>query len=215
MTNLIFGRSKINSFQLARGYMPSIAGLPSKTLTQDRLEAHIQMTASRAIHKAAKSRMPKNFARSMIKEGDKIYVFYKPTNKSLKTEWITATVFNPKEHFVECKRSQKGRPMRVAYEQVRIVPSNEIAKEILESFLEDYIADNQHEDLKTIDQMTEHDNTTDNDTYKEIFGSDSDTDDDEDLQPIGTSCTTIGAMLSTQAIGETRKDVGQTTVKEN
>lgn len=69
----------------------------------------------------------------MLKEGDTIYVFYKSTNKSVDIKWITATVTEPRTHFVECRRSNKGRPMRVAYEHVRLVPSGDLAKEITES----------------------------------------------------------------------------------
>lgn len=51
-SNIIYGRSKLNSFQLVRGYLPGIAGLPPKILTQDVLNAYTQTSAYRAINTA-------------------------------------------------------------------------------------------------------------------------------------------------------------------
>lgn len=72
VTNIIFGRSKLNSFQLVRGFQPSFPGLPAKTATQDLLDAHIQINACRAIEKAIRSRIPNTITRSMTDKGDKI-----------------------------------------------------------------------------------------------------------------------------------------------
>lgn len=60
LINLIFGISKLNSFQLARGYMASTAGIPSKIHIQNLLDADIQMTECRAIQKPTRSRNPRN-----------------------------------------------------------------------------------------------------------------------------------------------------------
>lgn len=207
VSNIIFGRSHLNSFQLARGYMPAIAGLPATILTQDMLDAHIQMSACRAIQRAATSRTPNNVPHLMIKPGDTIYVFYKSTNKSVNVEWITATVMEAKEHFVECRRSQKGRPMRVAYEHVRLMPSGDLAKEITEGSLEEFISETDTSTIKTIDDMTSHRNE---DIYADIFGSDNESDEDDELQPIGTA----RAMLSTQVTGDPTKDIGVITERD-
>lgn len=115
VTNIMFGRSTLNAFQLARGYMPGIAGISQSILSQELLDTHTKLTAYKSIQIAYKSRNPRHTKRSMFKAGDTIYVFYKSTNKSVDTQWITATVTEPKTHFIECRRSDKGRPMRVAY----------------------------------------------------------------------------------------------------
>lgn len=139
------------------------------------LNTHIQMSACRAIQKAAKSRVPNTTAQYMIKKSDAVFAFYKSTNKSVDVEWITATVVEPKECFVECRSSQKGRPMRVAYEHIRLVPSNEIAKEITQNLLEDYMAETDPKDIKTIEQMTDDDRYL----YEDVFGTDSDIEKEE------------------------------------
>lgn len=83
MTNIIFGRSKLHSLQLARGYMTSVVGLPKQVLTQDVLQTRIQVTGCRAIRKAFKTPMPSSGLQSIFETGDKIHFFYKSTNKSI------------------------------------------------------------------------------------------------------------------------------------
>lgn len=74
--------------------------------------------------------------------------------------------------------------MRVAYEHVRLAPSNEIAKQITETLLEDFIAEANPSETKTLDEMTTAGSQK---MYTHIFGSDTDTDEDEKLRPIGTA----------------------------
>lgn len=205
ISNLIFGRSTVNSFQLARGYLPSIAGLPSSWLTEDILNTHIKMSAYRAIQQASKTRIRSTVPSSMIKGGDTIYIFYESTNKSVKVEWITATVIEAKEHYVECLRSARGRPMRVAYEHIRLVPSDELAKEITESYLEDEIADTDTTGLKTLESLDRDDDSSN--AYEDIPGTDTDMDDIEKPRSLDTS-TSLMSQLN-NPIGNTAKDVGQ------
>lgn len=128
--------------------------------------------------------------------------FYKTTIKSVEVEWIAATVIEPREHYVECRRSQKERTMRVAYEHIRLIASNDLAKKITETYLEEEIASMGNEDLKT---LTDLENNKEKDIYTEIFGDDSDSDDEVELQPIGSAST----LLSKVTVGDTSKDVGQ------
>lgn len=208
VTNIIFGSSKLNSFQLSRGYMPAVAGLPSKILTltskiltKELFDTYFEMNAYRAILKAPKSRVPNYIHRSSIKQGDTIYLFYKPTNKSLDVKWVTSTVINAKEHFDECRRSHIGPPMRVAYEHVRLVPSNEISNKISESLIEEYIADIDTNNVRTLEGMSSQKN---HNVYQDIFGTESESDEDKELEPIGTE----RSMLCSKVEGRPEKDIG-------
>lgn len=98
-------------------------------------------------------------------------------------EWITAGVEAVKEHYVECRRSHIGRPMRVAYVHVRLVTDNALAREIAQSYEEDDIADTDAKEIRTIDQMSMN---TSEDIYEDICGHDRDIDDKDELRPIGT-----------------------------
>lgn len=41
MANLFHGNAVLSAFQLARGYSPSISGVPSGTIPQELLDAHV------------------------------------------------------------------------------------------------------------------------------------------------------------------------------
>lgn len=56
-------------------------------------------------------------------------------------------------------------PMRVAYEHVRPISSNEIARQITESYVEDKIANTDPTELKTIEKMV----TTEKPPYTMTF----------------------------------------------
>lgn len=108
--NMMFGRSRLNAFQLVRGYLPRVAGMPQKILTSELMETYTKMSTYRAIQTAMTTRHPKLIPSSMLKEDDDILVFYKPTNKWLNVEWIKAKVTKVREHYVECRRSSRGPP---------------------------------------------------------------------------------------------------------
>lgn len=70
VTNIIFRRSKLNAFQLARGYMPAIAGLPTRILTRDLLDTHIKMNAYRATQNTVNSRIPNHVINDQARRHD-------------------------------------------------------------------------------------------------------------------------------------------------
>lgn len=49
LTNIVFGRSKLAVFQLARGYLPVIAGMTTSFVSEEIMDAHFKLTAYIAI----------------------------------------------------------------------------------------------------------------------------------------------------------------------
>lgn len=92
--------------------------------------------------------------------------------------------------------------MRVAYEHIRLVSSDELAKAITESYLEDEIANTDLNGLQALDSLERDDAK---DVYEDIFGTDSHMDDFEQLQPIGAS-TTLLPQISNK-IGNLSKEI--------
>lgn len=45
VTSLVHGSSFLNAFQLAQGYSPSILGIPSDSVPEELIQAHIYMNA--------------------------------------------------------------------------------------------------------------------------------------------------------------------------
>lgn len=96
--------------------------------------------------------------------------------------------------------------MRVAYEHIRFVPNNEIAKEIAEGYVEDEIANTDHGTIKKIDQMSVN---TKYDLYEEIFGHDRDPEDMEELRQFGA----VSSLFNSNVVGTPEKDIGLDTTK--
>lgn len=66
LTNLFKRSSILSAFQLARGYLPSIAGFPSAIVPQKLLDAHIEPMAAIALHKALKARYSDSLPRHAL-----------------------------------------------------------------------------------------------------------------------------------------------------
>lgn len=71
--------------------------------------------------------------------------------------------------------------------------------------MDDDFATTTPEEIKTLEQMSDTHNT---DIYEEIFGIESDIEDEEELQPIGRALNKPPTMLTSQVIGEPEKDIG-------
>lgn len=111
-TNLIIGSNILSSFQLAKGYSPSILGMSRNFVPQELLDAYVEINAARAIQKILKGRTARVEQRSALTPGREVWVYLR-TTKPEPVEWIEATVEEAKEHLVKCRRSKKGPPMLV------------------------------------------------------------------------------------------------------
>lgn len=77
LSNFFSGSRIMSSFQLARGYQPSILGIPATLVSADLLTAHVEQSATSAIQKAMRSYAHAVPGQSGYKEGDIIWVWYK------------------------------------------------------------------------------------------------------------------------------------------
>lgn len=154
LTNLFHGNSDLSAFQLARGYAPSILGIPSSVVSQDILDAHIQTTAVRAIQRAMRSNNNNVQPGSSFEKGKKVWIFYKSSKQNESVGWIEAIVVEPMLHSLKCRRTRRGPPMNVAYEHVRIAPEGELANSLTHQTLEDELYGNRStEDHDTAYQL--------------------------------------------------------------
>lgn len=150
MTNLFHGSSTLSAFELARGYSPSIVGIPSTVVPREMVEAHVENTANRAIHKILRSRGPSNIKESHLGQGTPVWVFYKSSKQNEPIRWLSATVVKAGPHVVKCRRARKGPPLMVAYEDLRLAPKGNLAKNLLENSLEDMLAERGNTDEMSV-----------------------------------------------------------------
>lgn len=134
-SNIFSGSTILSSFELVKGYSPSLLGIPTKVISQEILDAHKEQVATRAIQRLLKARSPNTPTAHMLPQGRKIYVFMKPSRGT--AVWTEAEVIDPRDHFVVARRSRHGRPMKVAYEDIRLVPEHPLAIEPMQDALED------------------------------------------------------------------------------
>ena len=152
LSNLFSGNKLLSSFELARGYRPSVVGLPQTVVTQELLDAHKEQTAIRKLQKLLHSRSHQGHQPSLFSPGDQVWVFYNTSKQNEAVEWVKATVIAAHPHYLEVKRSSRGRPMRVAYEDVRFAPTSALTTELMSCSLEEELA----KPMDDTDQSEEH-----------------------------------------------------------
>jgi hypothetical protein len=85
LRNLLYGSRILSSFEQARGYQPSIAGLPVGFVTPDLRQAHAEQIARRTLSRLLKARHANLLDHSVLKPGTAIYVF---TKIGKRTRWV-------------------------------------------------------------------------------------------------------------------------------
>lgn len=112
-------------------------GIPSSHVTPELLQAHREQAATRALHKLLHSNNCNIVMKEVLKKDDPIWVYYETSSKSKKKSWVKATVVEAQQHRVLARRSAKGPPLRVAYEDVRIAPTSQLTQELMSRSLEE------------------------------------------------------------------------------
>lgn len=162
LSNFFSGSAILSSFQLVRGYQPSILGLPPSVVPQDLLDSHIEQTATRALQRAMRARKSSEDRKAGYRENDLVWVWYASTKMNEQDQWIQALVVRPCEHHIEVRRLKNGAPvkgplMKPAYEDVRFAPKSELTRELLSCTLE--------EEFGMRMRYSEANPETDNDTH--------------------------------------------------
>lgn len=156
----------MNSFQVARGYAPSIIVIPRQFVTQELLDAHIDREATRALERIMKAKTPDSINPERLPKGSQVFVYYKSSKQNEPNEWIPATVSNVGDNIVECRRKERGRPMTVGYNEIRLRPMGDSTNELMRHEMEEDMNENrrcdtedvQHNGNETVTGTHEHTN---------------------------------------------------------
>lgn len=131
LSNCLYGNKILSAFEMAKGYAPSIAGIPSRIIPEELMRAHKRQAALRSLNRLLRSRDSRQLTAGDIKEGDKVAYFYNSSKASEKPEWRKGVVQKINSNIVEVSTGKKGRHGQVAYEDLRMMPQSELAKELL------------------------------------------------------------------------------------
>lgn len=84
LSNTFSGSRILSSFELVRGYSPSIASIPDKIISQDLLDAHREQVAIRALQRLLKSRAHNLPSVTMLQPNTPIWVYYRTSKQNEK-----------------------------------------------------------------------------------------------------------------------------------
>lgn len=131
LSNCMYGSKLMSAFELAKGYTPSVMGNPSKLIPHDVLEAHKQQTATRALNRLLRGRNVKRLRPEDLQLGDRIAYYYNTSKASEKPEWREGAVAKIHNEIVEVTTGKKGPNARIAYEDLRIMPRDKLAQDLM------------------------------------------------------------------------------------
>lgn len=131
----------MRAFQLARGYSPSILRLPTTDVPERFLIAPKCTAAARTLQKVLRTQNNHLTSPQALKSGTTIWLYYKTSKQNDPVRWVKAKFIGAIPFYVRGRRSDRGPPMKLAYEHVRLLPEGSLAKAVQTVVLEDVLAD--------------------------------------------------------------------------
>jgi len=137
LCNALRGNSKLSSFELAKGYQPSILGLPQTSVSKEILDAYREQQSKRSISRLLQSKNPSLIKEEALPRQTAVYYFVKDPSGH-RGKWKSGYVFKASEHTVAITPNPKGTGAKsmVAYEDIRLMPTSPLLFEITKLELE-------------------------------------------------------------------------------
>lgn len=114
LANLFEGSSNVREFQLARGYIPSVAGIPSTIVSQQLLDVHVEPAATRAVHITLKVKPGSNLSPVTLDKELRVWTFLDTSKQNERKRWIEDRVNGAHDGLLKCLPSSKGPPITVS-----------------------------------------------------------------------------------------------------
>jgi hypothetical protein len=127
LVNIYVGTGTLSSFQVFRGYQPSLLGMPPTVVTQDMLAAHQQLMAVRALSRLLRSKKFDPYSRQ-LRVNQEVYVHAqnKPGSAKYAVGWSRHRVvaLHPSLAHTRPLHQKCGRPHMVSYADVLALSAN-------------------------------------------------------------------------------------------
>lgn len=166
ITNLIRGSKTMCAFQLARGYMPSVLGIPKRVVSDELLQSHIERESVRALERILRSKAADTIDPLLLPTGTKVLIYHKSSKNNEPNEWVPARVVEAGEHIITCRRSDKGPPMNISHNDIRLMPEGELT----DSLMRYECTDNQSDDNRSTNNPIRTDTQTNDNLDDETPG---------------------------------------------
>lgn len=195
-----------------------------KWSANDLIDAHIDHESTRAIERLMKAKMAKTIDPLLMSPGMKVYVYYKSSKQNEANEWIDATIVNVDSQIITCEKRAKGPPMNVNYDDLRLIPPGELARELMRNELYDDSHDEAARKLRTdVENNAKEEENRERrpwnestnqklNIYEPDFLTQTNLFPEHDSYAQRNNESAINQTLHESATGNTGKDIGQTEI---
>lgn len=133
LVNLILGDATLSSFQLLKGYQPSLVGLPASELSSENIQSHIQISTSRALSRLMRSKSFDPYRKPPLTEGQIVSVHTQRHVGSARgaVGWAKHRVYRVDADMVATRPLGRtsGKMNLTSFADVRVPPSDPLAQE--------------------------------------------------------------------------------------
>ena len=214
LANLYVGNSVLSSFELFRGYLPSLVGMPTRFVSDADVEAHVQLSATRALSRMLRSKNFNPYIRPALSVGQIVYVHTRnrPGSARGSVGWAKHVVYKLDDAFVSTRPvgRTKGIMNKTSYADVRVPPKNPIAQTAFEFALQQPLAR-----LGRCGDRAEPEDSADGRSDAEGSGDDSGDGPEDELATARTFYSRIEEEALTRAVpdvGDPGKDIGSASL---
>jgi Reverse transcriptase (RNA-dependent DNA polymerase) len=131
LSNIMLGGKILSSFEQARGYFPSLLGLPCRGVSQDMLEIHQDSIMRKAVHLFLRSASRNTLTHAALPPGTAVFFLVKPS--AGRGRWEKGVVHScPIGEPLALVQAKFGRgpPRSIALQDLRLVPQTALAEEL-------------------------------------------------------------------------------------
>lgn len=141
LSNVFAGSHMLSSFELARGFSPSMLGIPARLVTAELLSAHREQQATRALQRLMHARPIPDAPPPNLTAGNPIFFYYKSSKNNENDEWKSGRILAIERYYAVVQSDKTGRKTKVAYEDIRIKPQSELTRELMADTVEYFMGE--------------------------------------------------------------------------
>lgn len=128
----------LSSFELAKGYLPSLICSRKQLFTEDLLRAHTELFVTLPLNLLLLRRCHGNITTDTIPIITDILLYHRSTKHTDPNQWRTGKVFMVRPHVVEVI-NESIKHYKVAVEDLRIRPQAVLTRQLQEGTVEEFM----------------------------------------------------------------------------
>jgi hypothetical protein len=132
--NMLVGNKMLSVFEQRRGYQPSLCGLHRCSVTPERVAAHDEMVARRALSRACSKRNVNVLSCSELSPGTKILFYFKDVVKKDVSRWQIGYSADAGDNVATIRRNRdgRGRGLKIALEDIQLMSTSPLLQRLFE-----------------------------------------------------------------------------------